>query len=200
VSDPPVRRLGDRALRFPRPAGVPGAVLAARVRAWPGVIDAVVCERHVAAIFRGEPQLPVDALARLGAPEDAPAAARVHIIPTRYDGPDLDEVARAVGLTTTEVVRMHAGAEYEVRFLGFLPGFAYLGGLDARLRIPRRAVPRARVEAGSVAIGAEYTGIYPFASPGGWHLLGRTGVRPFDADRGALFAVGDRLRFVPEGS
>jgi UPF0271 protein len=198
VIDRRVARLGDRALRFPRPEGVPGDVLAARVLAWPGVVDAIVCERDVAALFGGEPRLPDGALDALAEPQADARAPRHHAIRVTYDGVDLEDVAHACGLSADEVVQLHAGAEYEVRFLGFLPGFAYLGGLHPRLRVPRRAVPRPRVPAGAVAIGAEYTGIYPFPSPGGWHVLGRTTARLFDAERGALLAPGDRVRFVAE--
>ena len=122
-------------------------------------------------------------------------------IPVRYGGawgPDLAEVAAACGLTPEEVVREHAGGEYLVYFLGFSPGFAYLGGLSPRITVPRRPSPRTRVPAGSVAIGGEQTGVYPLASPGGWQLIGRTPLALFDATRRppARLAAGDRVRFV----
>ena len=98
--------------------------------------------------------------------------ATTHRVSVFYDGEDLDAVAAAVGLDRNAVIALHAEREYRVAMLGFLPGFAYLHGLDERLRLPRRA-PRPRVPAGSVAIAAQYTGIYPFASAGGWNLLGR---------------------------
>lgn len=83
--------------------------------------------------------------------------------------------------------------------LGFLPGFAYLGGLDERLHTPRLAVPRTRIEPGSVGIGGAQTGIYPLASPGGWQIIGRTPLKPYDPDREEpiLYAAGEYLRFVP---
>jgi KipI family sensor histidine kinase inhibitor len=123
-------------------------------------------------------------------------------IQVRYggeEGCDLEEVARHTGLRAEDVVRVHSGAEYTVYFLGFLPGFAYLGGLDARLATPRRHVPRAAVPAGSVGIGGDQTGIYPLVSPGGWQLIGRTSVPLFDptATPSALLRPGDRVRFVP---
>jgi KipI family sensor histidine kinase inhibitor len=132
----------------------------------------------------------------------APALAertRVHEIRVVYDGADLAEVAGATGLSVDEVIALHAARTYEVELIGFLPGFAYLAGLDDRLVLGRRAAPRARVPAGSVGIAGPYTGIYPRSSPGGWHLLGRAlGVTAFDAGRDppALFQPGDRVRFV----
>lgn len=117
----------------------------------------------------------------------------------RYDGPDLDEVSRRLATSTAEVVSLHTATTYTVAAIGFQPGFGYLRGLDRRLVLPRRDTPRPRVPALSVAIAGPYTGVYPFASPGGWHLLG-TAVDfcPFDAERGAALALGDRVRFVPE--
>lgn len=123
----------------------------------------------------------------------------IHQIPVHYDGPDLPEVARLTGLTIDEVVARHAARTYTVYFLGFAPGFAYLGELDPSLVIPRRAEPRRRVPAGSVAIAAAQTAVYPLDTPGGWHLLGHTPTVMFDpsADPPALLAPGDRVRFVP---
>jgi inhibitor of KinA len=120
-----------------------------------------------------------------------------HTIPVRYDGEDLDEVARLTRLTVDEVIRIHSGAEYRVFVIGFVPGFAYLGPLDSRLVLPRRASPRKRVPAGSVAIAENQTGVYPSETPGGWHLIGRTDVKMFDAsrDQPSMLAVGDRVRF-----
>ena len=114
-------------------------------------------------------------------------------------GPDLREVAGICGCTEADVIRLHSGLEYRVYVVGFVPGFAYMGVVDDRLALPRRAVPRTRVPAGSVAIAAGQTGIYPIETPGGWHLLGRTPIRPFDENRAepVLFRPGDRVRFVP---
>ena len=125
---------------------------------------------------------------------------RVIEIPVLYGGetgPDLEEVARWAGLDPEEVVRIHSGADYRVHMVGFSPGFGYLGGLDERIAMPRRATPRARVPASSVAIGGRQTGVYPIDSPGGWRVIGRTPLRLFDplSDPPTLLRVGDRVRF-----
>ncbi|HSN18897.1 MAG TPA: allophanate hydrolase subunit 1 [Gammaproteobacteria bacterium] len=126
------------------------------------------------------------------------AAPRHHEFITQYSGEDLTAVARLSGMEPVEVVRRHAATSYEVAFLGFAPGFAYLTGLDPALRLPRRAEPRTRVPAGSVAIADEFTGIYPQASPGGWHILGGCDVRLFDTSltQPALLSPGDQVRFT----
>lgn len=124
-----------------------------------------------------------------------------HVIPTRYDGPDLARVAERASLTEAEVVTRHASGRYRVFLLGFVPGFAFLGPLDPALILPRRDQPRTRVPAGSVAIAGAQTAVYPLATPGGWHLIGKTEVRFFDPRRDppALLEVGDRVRFEPIG-
>ncbi len=123
-------------------------------------------------------------------------------VPVRYggaDGPDLEDVARLHGLRPSDVVELHASVEYEAFFLGFAPGFAYLGPLPASLVTPRLDVPRPRVPAGSVAIAGAQSAIYPTDTPGGWRLIGRTDLRPWDVARDppALILPGDRVRFVP---
>ena len=127
---------------------------------------------------------------------------RVVKIPVCYGGdfgPDLPDVAEHAGMSADEVIAIHSGHDYLIDMLGFLPGFAYLGGLDERLHTPRLATPRTRIEPGAVGIGGAQTGIYPLASPGGWRIIGRTPVRPYDPDREPpiLYAAGDYLRFVP---
>jgi inhibitor of KinA len=119
-------------------------------------------------------------------------------IPTRYDGPDLPETADRSKLSVDELVALHSGRVYRAFFLGFLPGFAYCGVLDPRIVAPRLLRPRERVPAGSVAIADGQTSVYPFDSPGGWRLIGRTDVSVFDSTREtpALIRPGDRVRFV----
>jgi KipI family sensor histidine kinase inhibitor len=124
----------------------------------------------------------------------------IHVRYGGEDGPDLDEVAVAHDLRPSDVVELHAEATYTVLFLGFAPGFAYLGGLLPRLITPRRATPRPRVPAGSVGIAGEQTGIYPLAMPGGWQLIGRTDATLWDptSSSPARLQPGDHVRFVPE--
>lgn len=123
-------------------------------------------------------------------------------LPVRYgggDGPDLLEVADRTGLTPEQVVEAHAAVDYSCFFLGFAPGFGYLGMLPVELELARREEPRTRVTAGSVAIAGRQTAVYPSATPGGWHLIGRTEAVLWDVRRDppALLAAGDRVRFVP---
>jgi KipI family sensor histidine kinase inhibitor len=134
---------------------------------------------------------------------------RCHQVPVVYDGPDLSAVAQATGLSAAEVVAIHSAPQYRVRMMGFAPGFPYLDGLDPRLHLQRKASPRDRIEPGSVAIGGSHAGIYSVASPGGWHLLGRTDMILFQpqqakagagqCDARAIFALapGDLLKFKP---
>ena len=106
---------------------------------------------------------------------------RVVKIPVCYGGdfgPDLGDVAEHAGMSAEEVIAIHSGHDYLIDMLGFLPGFAYLGGLDERLHTPRLATPRTRIEPGAVGIGGAQTGIYPLASPGGWRIIGRAPLRP----------------------
>lgn len=135
---------------------------------------------------------------RTGVPPDE-AKRRAVRIPVRYDGEDLADVAARTGLTRDRIVQLHAAREYHVYVIGFVPGFAYLGELDDALVLPRRATPRKRVPAGSVAIAEAQTGIYPFSTPGGWHLIGTTPTKMFDpsAATPALLSVGDTVIFEP---
>ena len=130
----------------------------------------------------------------------SPREERVVIIPTCYDsefGQDLSDVARHCGLTEDEVIQTHSGAEYLVYFLGFTPGFPYLGGMPTKLTTPRLGTPRKHVPAGSVALGGSQTGIYSVGSPGGWRIIGRTPLKLFDAniEPPTLLRLGDRVRF-----
>lgn len=114
-------------------------------------------------------------------------------------GPDLAEVAEYCGLSPEAVISRHSAKEYLVHFIGFLPGFPYLGGLDPILHTPRRSTPRPSIPAGAVGIGGRQTGIYPHSSPGGWQLIGRTPLLLFrsDSDTPVWLEAGDRLRFCP---
>lgn len=141
------------------------------------------------------------AAARYAVVHEAPAG-RSLTVPVLYGGetgPDLERVAAGCGMTPAEVVAAHAGQEYTVHFLGFAPGFAYMGRLPAALRAPRLAQPRTSVPAGAVGIAGEQTGIYPGGTPGGWQIIGRTPVTVYDPRRepSSFFRPGDRVRFRP---
>lgn len=187
-------------------AHVHGATAAIRAAALPGVSEIVPAYATIAVYFERTrtsqaalagaiTAIVTDALRASPALE----TARTLAIPTRYDGVDLADVARVTGLDVGEVIERHAARNYVVYALGFAPGFAYLGELDPALVVPRRATPRTRVPAGSVAIAGAQTAVYPSATPGGWHLIGTTSLVMFDAQRSpsALLAVGDEVRFVP---
>jgi inhibitor of KinA len=138
----------------------------------------------------------------ISSPSEArPNQLRWHI-PACYDtelAPDLDEVASLTGLSSGEVVDLHSGTEFHVYMIGFLPGYPYMGDLPQRLRLPRRREPRLRLPAGSIAIATAMTAIYPVECPGGWHLIGKSPIKLFDAQwqRPSLLAPGDKVRFVP---
>jgi inhibitor of KinA len=137
-----------------------------------------------------------------GKPEPPRPDAKLIEIPVRYggaDGPDLANVAGRCGLSESAVIELHSSTTYRSYFLGFAPGFAYLGTLPEQLQLARRDTPRPRVRAGSVAIAGQQTAVYPLSTPGGWHLIGRTEVRVWDPDREppALIGAGASVRFVP---
>jgi KipI family sensor histidine kinase inhibitor len=132
----------------------------------------------------------------------ASTGRRVFEIPVCYGGEfgeDLEDVASLAGISAAEVIKRHSAPEYRIYMLGFLPGFAYLGGLDKSIATPRLATPRVKIPAGAVGIGGEQTGIYPLDSPGGWRLIGRTPLKPYDAHRNPaiLYRAGDFVRFSP---
>ena len=139
----------------------------------------------------------VDACAGPIATAGTAVESRDHVIPVRYDGVDLEAVATATSLSPTEVIARHTARKYSVDLLGFVPGFAYLSELDKSLQLPRRAQPRPRVSAGSVAIAAAQTAVYPLETPGGWHIIGHTETTMFDPARDppALLRAGDTVRF-----
>ena len=188
--------LGDRAIRFTRPARSARAIVRA-VRGWPGVVDVVVARHDVAAYFDRPPLIDAAAIAALAARPAGDATGRAVELRAIYNGPDLADVAAATGRHPDEVRALHCAATYTVETMGFAPGFAYMTGLDPALELPRRTTPRTRVPAGSIAIAGLQTAVYPFDSPGGWHLLGSiVGVKMF-GDDGPLLQLGDRVRFVP---
>lgn len=154
--------------------------------------------RHLRASLRARL---TDALgaAEAGAAADARPAVEIPVCYEAAFAPDLAEVAAASGLTPDEVVRRHAASAHRVLMMGFAPGFAYLGGLDPRLAVPRRATPRPRVDAGAVGIAGGQTAVYPFVTPGGWNIIGRTPLAMFDAGREppSVLGPGERVVFVP---
>ena len=193
-----VSPFGEHALRFPLVPGLDRRALFEALRSVAGVTDVVLAEDTGAVLFDGAVNAAeVEAHLANAAEERADPLARLHEIAVVYDGEDLDELAKTTGLSRDALVELHASSEYRVAMMGFLPGFAYLTGLDPRLVVPRRAQPRTRVPARSVAMAAGYTGIYPSASAGGWHLLGEALDFAAFGDAGARFALGDRVRFVP---
>jgi inhibitor of KinA len=127
--------------------------------------------------------------------ERAVEVTRTIEIPVRYDGPDLRDVAELCGIPEMRVVELHTGGDYLVYFVGFVPGFAYLGGLPPELEVARLASPRKRVAAGSVGLAGNQTGVYPIETPGGWRLIGHTETKMFDGR--SLLEAGDHVRFVP---
>ena len=137
----------------------------------------------------------------LAGPPAPEAGGPVVEVPTTYDGPDLDSVARRWDRSVAEVVELHTRTDFVVAFCGFRPGFAYCSGLPAELGVPRLETPRARVPAGSVGLAGSFTGVYPAASPGGWRLVGRTYLTLWDpaADPPARLTPGTRVRFRDVG-
>ncbi|MEQ1872366.1 MAG: allophanate hydrolase subunit 1 [Ilumatobacteraceae bacterium] len=188
---------GPRAVlaEFDSLAEVMSTATAWRAARQPGIIDVVPAARtvlvvHDASFDREWLRHPLPAMS-------ASAIGDLVTIDVVYDGDDLSGVAATLGMSRNEVVTIHSAAEYVVAFCGFMPGFSYLTGLDARLMLPRRDTPRTRVPAGSVAIAAEFSAVYPRESPGGWHLLGRTDAVMWSDDRDppALLPPGTRVKF-----
>lgn len=182
--------LGEHAIRFPRPAGASARSILRAARAWPGVVDVVVAREDVAVYFAQAP-----APGELVLDDEAGDPPREHVLHATYDGEDLAAVAQHTRLSIAEVIERHAARSYTVDTIGFRPGFAYLVGLDPALVLPRRATPRPRVPAGSLAIADAFTAVYPGESPGGWHLIGRV-AEPMFGPAGARLELGDRVRFA----
>lgn len=197
-----VRAVGEWALLFDvRPADRHAVAGRLRRHAGAGVDDVVAGESGVLVRFAPGALIDVDAL-RAAADavtdlDDGGEGEEV-VVPVRYDGADLDEVARLTGLSAAEVVERHVRGEYVVAFMGFAPGFPYLDGLSPSLRVPRLHTPRVRVEAGSVAIAGDRCCVYPGATPGGWRVIGHTDLPLFDVSAAppTPFEPGRRVRFV----
>lgn len=194
----------------------PPVTLATQKRIWrltqrlgeiPEVVEAIPGMNNITVVLRNPHSVALDAIERLQRwweeSEALEPDSRFIEIPVVYGtaaGPDLGEVARHAGLSEKQVVELHASIDYVVWFLGFQPGFPYLGGLPERLATPRRDEPRLQVPAGSVGIGGSQTGIYPLVTPGGWQLIGHTPLPLFDPQRDApvLLRPGDTVRFIPQ--
>ncbi|EAT7788588.1 5-oxoprolinase subunit PxpB [Salmonella enterica] len=194
----------------------PPITLASQKRIWrltqrlvdmPNVVEAIPGMNNITVILREPQTLALDAIERLQrwweeseALEPDSRSVEIPVIYGGAGGPDLAAVARLSGLSEKQVVELHASVEYVVWFLGFQPGFPYLGNLPESLHMPRRAEPRLQVPAGSVGIGGAQTGIYPLSTPGGWQLIGLTPLKLFDPMREppVLLRPGDSVRFVPQ--
>jgi KipI family sensor histidine kinase inhibitor len=202
--------LGDAAvlLSLPKQAAV-GAIAKQIEKARPaGLIECVPAFDSIAICYDPIRVTPAalmaglaKALARGAKMKSGAKSGREISIPVCYGetyGPDLADVAARARLDPAQVIKLHAARRYLVRAIGFMPGFPYLSGLDARLHTPRRATPRTQIPAGSVGIGGAQTGVYPLASPGGWNLIGRTPLalfRPANTERPTLLQPGDFVRF-----
>ena len=175
--------------------------------AYPGVREVIPGMNNLTVLLSEAQSSALDAIERLQnwweESEAIEPESRLIEIPVIYggtQGPDLDNVARHTGMTPRQVVECHAGADYIVYFLGFQPGFPYLGGRPSTLATPRHGEPRLSVPAGSVGIGGSQTGIYPLETPGGWQLIGQSLIAMFDPlrEQPTLLLPGDSVRFVPQ--
>ncbi|ACZ76063.1 MULTISPECIES: 5-oxoprolinase subunit PxpB [Dickeya] len=182
--------------------------LAERLTGHDEVSEVIPGMNNLTVVLRHPREQALDAIERLQrwweeSASFAQEQARDVDIPVTYGGdygPDLKTVAEHCGMTPKQVVERHAAGRYVVYFLGFQPGFPYLGGLDEALFTPRRAEPRVQVPAGSVGIGGNQTGIYPLSTPGGWQLIGQTSLALFQPTQTppVLLRPGDRVRFIPQ--
>jgi len=181
--------------------------LVQRLEAVPAVVEVIPGMNNITVMLREPGTMALDAIERLQrwweeSEAILPDARRIEI-PVVYGGdggPDLADVARHAGLSEKQVVEKHSQVDYVVYFIGFQPGFPYLGGLAPELATPRRAEPRLSVPAGSVGIGGSQTGIYPLPTPGGWQIIGHTPLALFNPQKNppGLLAPGDTVRFVPQ--
>jgi KipI family sensor histidine kinase inhibitor len=175
--------------------------------AYPGVREVIPGMNNLTVLLSEAQSSALDAIERLQnwweeseAIEPESRLIEIPVIYGKAQGPDLDNVARHTGMTPRQVVECHAGADYIVYFLGFQPGFPYLGGMPSTLATPRHGEPRLSVPAGSVGIGGSQTGIYPLETPGGWQLIGQSLIAMFDPlrEQPTLLLPGDSVRFVPQ--
>ncbi|MEV6430753.1 allophanate hydrolase subunit 1 [Nocardia sp. NPDC051463] len=218
-----IRAAGDRALLITpiEHAAVPELVAALRSNPIPGIQDVLPAAETILVSLRSvSDSEPVrrrlsDLIAKTyepGRKQDSTIVSRgtlpdsgirddVVVIPVRYDGVDLDEVARTLELSTAEVVTAHTGTIWRCAFVGFAPGFGYLESPDRRLTVPRRPEARTSIPAGAVGLASGYTAVYPRSTPGGWQLIGSTDLEMWDVDRDppALIRVGAAVRFVDTG-
>ena len=198
------RWVGERGLRLATGAATPALYETLRTGNFDELEDIILADGSLLLVFRPG-CVASDALAAAWAaalPSAAGPGGALHALRVEYGGaagPDLAALAARAGLHPDDYINSHVALEYRVAFLGFQPGFPYLRGLPPALQSPRRATPRTRVPAGSVAVGGAYTGIYPADGPGGWQLIGRTDAVLFDPLRtpACLLMPGDRVRFVP---
>jgi 5-oxoprolinase (ATP-hydrolysing) subunit B len=184
---------------------VQAAALAVSAAALPEVEDIVTAYLSLAVFYdsarisyREVTAKLLEVCERVSIARPAPEKSRSHEISVTYNGPDLADIATSLGISTEEVIARHLARIYSVDLIGFVPGWAYLSELDPALQLPRRAQPRPRVPAGSVAIAGAQTGVYPLATPGGWHIIGHTDTVMFDPTRDppAIFRPGDKVRFL----
>ncbi|MFP5410001.1 MAG: 5-oxoprolinase subunit PxpB [Gammaproteobacteria bacterium] len=201
---PSWRWVGERGLRLATGEATLARYAALRKANFPEIEDMIPADDSLLLVVRRGMAVSDALRAALAAPPGALASrvAAVHALPVSFGGeagPDLAALAARAGLHPDDYVQQVAALEFVVAFVGFQPGFPYLRGLPPALQAPRRATPRARVAAGSVAVGGAYAGIYPAAGPGGWQLIGRTPARLFDPDCAppALLQPGDRVRWIP---
>lgn len=202
---PPVWQwVGERGLRVETGAATLACYESLVSQKLDEIEDVIPADGSLLLILRNGGEVSAALRAALSTPAMASPSltGTLHIIPAEYGGgagPDLLELAVRAHMDESTYIGNHAAVEYRVDFLGFQPGFPYLSGLPEALQVPRRKTPRVSIEAGSIAIGGRYTGIYPAAGPGGWQIIGRTSSVLFDAQRDSptLFLPGDRIRFIP---
>lgn len=204
LTNPTLLRAGDRGWLIDlAPTHISPTVAAITSQPWSGLVEELVpAAQSILVVARSSADMSAvgDHLRKLSLaqPDSTPAtSARTIVIPVRYDGPDLDSVARQLDLSTHEVITAHASARHRVGFFGFAPGFAYIEGLPEQLTVPRLPTPRTRVPAGLVAIAGRHTCVYPGGTPGGWQLIGTTTEVLWDTEATPpnRLALGDHVVF-----